>query len=87
VKRWKEHRHEIGYGHLYQGRYKCFPVETEDYFYQVVRYVERMPCVQTSWSERNRGVGRVCAVWSAKTRRFLSSRRGLCHAPPIGCNL
>ena len=41
VKRWKEHRHEIGYGHLYQGRYKCFPVETEDYFYQVVRYVER----------------------------------------------
>jgi REP-associated tyrosine transposase len=41
VKRWKEHRHEIGYAHLYQGRYKCFPVETEDYFYQVVRYVER----------------------------------------------
>lgn len=41
VKRWKEHRHEIGYGHLYQGRYKCFPVETEDCFYQVVRYVER----------------------------------------------
>ena len=41
VKRWKEHRHEIGYGHLYQGRYKCFPVETEDHFYQVVRYVER----------------------------------------------
>ncbi|MFZ1934548.1 MAG: transposase [Thermoguttaceae bacterium] len=41
VKRWKEHRHEIGYGHLYQGRYKCFPVETEDYFYRVARYVER----------------------------------------------
>ncbi len=41
LKRWKEHRHEIGYGHLYQGRYKCFPAEIEDYFYQVVRYVER----------------------------------------------
>ena len=41
VKRWKEHRHEIGYGHLYQERYKSFPVETDDYFYQVVRYVER----------------------------------------------
>src|SRR5208282_5101871 len=27
VKRWKAHRHEIGDGHLYQGRYKCFPVE------------------------------------------------------------
>src|SRR5271157_3651204 len=24
VKRWKEHRHEIGYGHLYQRRYKSF---------------------------------------------------------------
>ena len=41
VKRWKEHRHETGFGHLYQGRYRCFPVETEGYFYQVVRYVER----------------------------------------------
>jgi len=41
VKRWKEHRHEVGLGHLYQGRYKSFPVQTEDYFYQVVRYVER----------------------------------------------
>jgi putative transposase len=41
VKRWKKYRRETGYGPLYQGRYKCFPVETEDYFYQVVRYVER----------------------------------------------
>jgi len=41
VKRWKEHRHETGYGHLYQGRDKSFPVQTNDYFYQVVRYVER----------------------------------------------
>jgi putative transposase len=41
VKRWKQHRHETGYGHLYQGRYKSFPVQTDDYFYQVLRYVER----------------------------------------------
>jgi putative transposase len=40
VKRWKEHHGEVGYGHLYQGRYKSFPVQTEDYFYQVLRYVE-----------------------------------------------
>jgi putative transposase len=43
VKRWKEHRREVGYGHLYQGRFKCFPVQTDDYFYDVVRYVERNP--------------------------------------------
>jgi putative transposase len=41
VKRWKEHHREIGYGPLYQGRYKSFPVQTDDHFYQVVRYVER----------------------------------------------
>jgi putative transposase len=31
----------VGYGHLYQGRYKSFPVESDEHFYQVVRYVER----------------------------------------------
>jgi len=63
VKRWQEYRWEIGYGHLYQGRYKCFPVETEDYFYQVVRYVERnalranlVACAeQWPWSSLRRG--------------------------------
>jgi putative transposase len=41
VKRWKEHRGEVGWGHLYQGRYKSFPVESDEYFYHVARYVER----------------------------------------------
>ena len=31
----------VGYGHVYQSRYKSFPVESEEYFYQVMRYVER----------------------------------------------
>src|SRR5208283_4600688 len=52
VKRWKEHRHEIGYGHLYQGRYKCFPVEREDYFSRSFATWSGTPCVPTSWSER-----------------------------------
>jgi len=41
VTRWQAHRRKIGYGHRYHGRYKSFPVETNDYFYQVIRYVER----------------------------------------------
>ncbi|MEX2316273.1 MAG: transposase, partial [Pirellulales bacterium] len=41
VKRWKQHRREVGYGHLYQGRFKSFPVEADEYFYDLVRYVER----------------------------------------------
>ena len=39
--RWHAHYHSAGTGHLYQGRFKAFPVETDDYFYTVVRYVER----------------------------------------------
>lgn len=31
----------IGYGHLYQGRYKSFPVQTNEYLIQLFRYVER----------------------------------------------
>ena len=41
VRCWQEHRHRVGYGHLYQGRYKSFPIETDEYLYQVLRYVER----------------------------------------------
>jgi putative transposase len=28
---------------LYQGRYKSFPIQSDEHFYQVVRYVERNP--------------------------------------------
>lgn len=39
--RWQSQKRRIGYGHLYQGRYKSFPVEAGDSLYTVVRYVER----------------------------------------------
>ena len=41
VRNWQENRKRVGSGHLYQGRYKSFPVESDDHFYQVTRYVER----------------------------------------------
>jgi putative transposase len=41
ARNWQEHRQRVGYGHLYQGRYKSFPVEHDEHFYQVVHYVER----------------------------------------------
>ena len=43
VKRWKKAHQEIGEGHLYQGRYKSFPIQTDAYFQTVIRYVERNP--------------------------------------------
>ena len=39
--RWHAHYHTSGTGHLYQGRFKSFPLATDDHFYTVVRYVER----------------------------------------------
>jgi len=39
--RWHAHYHTSGSGHLYQGRFKSFPVETDEHFFTVVRYVER----------------------------------------------
>jgi putative transposase len=39
--RWHAHHHTSGTGHLYQGRFKAFPLQDDDHFYSVVRYVER----------------------------------------------
>jgi len=33
--------HMVGLGHLYQGRYKSFPVQSDEHFLTVSRYVER----------------------------------------------
>src|SRR5207244_3632564 len=39
--RWHAHYHTSGTGHLYQGRFKSFPIEADDHLYAVLRYVER----------------------------------------------
>ena len=41
--RWHLHHGTTGTGHLYQNRFKAFPVETETYFLTLCRYVERNP--------------------------------------------
>jgi putative transposase len=43
VRNWQEHFGRVGEGHVYQGRYKSFPIETDDHYYHVVRYVEANP--------------------------------------------
>ena len=43
TQRWHAHYHTAGTGHLYQGRFKAFPIQEDDHFYTVVRYVERNP--------------------------------------------
>jgi putative transposase len=39
--RWHAHFHTSGTGHLYQGRFKSFPIEADEHLLPVLRYVER----------------------------------------------
>jgi len=41
TQRWHAHRHSSGTGPIYQGRFKSFPVQTDEHFITVAKYVER----------------------------------------------
>jgi putative transposase len=43
TQRWHAHRHSAGSGHVYQGRFKSFPIQDDDHLHIVARYVERNP--------------------------------------------
>jgi putative transposase len=43
TQRWHAAHGTSGTGPLYQGRFKAFPVQEDDHFYTVCRYVERNP--------------------------------------------
>lgn len=43
TQRYYTHYKTIGCGHLYQGRFKSFPIEKDTYFFQLCRYVKRNP--------------------------------------------
>jgi putative transposase len=43
TQRWHAHYKSVGCGHVYQGRYKSFPIEKNNYFLQACRYIERNP--------------------------------------------
>ena len=74
--RWHAAHHTTGSGHLYQGRYKSFPVEGDEHFLQLVRYVERNAkranLVEAAedwrWSSLNRRM-----FGTAKQKEFLDS--------------
>ncbi|HEV3138238.1 MAG TPA: transposase, partial [Pirellulales bacterium] len=43
TQRWHAHHGTSGTGHLYQGRFKSFPLESDEHLWTVLRYVERNP--------------------------------------------
>ena len=69
VRRWQENRHYVGLGHVYQGRYKSFPVEEDEHFLAVARYVERNALRANLVVARKSGAGRVSAGVVVELRR------------------
>ncbi len=43
AQRWHAHHGTAGMGHVYQGRFKSFPVASDEHLLAVLRYVERNP--------------------------------------------
>ena len=43
AQRWKHAHAAVGHGHLYQGRFKSFPIEQDEHLLNVLRYVEFNP--------------------------------------------
>ena len=43
TQRWHAHRRSAGTGPVYQGRFKSFPVQSDEHLFVVGRYVERNP--------------------------------------------
>src|SRR5688572_30907818 len=43
VRRWHAHYHSDGEGHIYQGRFKSFPVQDDRHLLLALRYVEANP--------------------------------------------
>ena len=43
TQRWHAHHRTAGSGHLFQGRFKSFPVQSDGHLLTVCRYVERNP--------------------------------------------
>jgi len=43
AQRWKHAHNAVGHGHLYQGRFKSFPVQEDEHLLRLLRYVEANP--------------------------------------------
>ena len=68
LRRWQENRRYVGLGHVYQGRYKSFPVEEDEHFGRgAVRGTQR--AAGQLGSARKSGAGRVSGGVVVELRR------------------
>jgi len=91
TQRYHQAHGTVGIGHLYQGRYKSFPVQSDPYYWQVLRYLEANPvraglvrdAGRWAWSSFAVRRGRESAVvLSAGPVELPSNWAGLVHRAP-----
>ncbi len=61
------HRHYHGSGHVWQGRFKAFPIEQDEHLLAVLRYVERNP-LRANLVRAGRGLGVVQFILARRTQ-------------------
>ncbi len=81
TQRWHAHYHDVGCGHLYQGRFKSFPIQADEHFLTVCRYVERNG-LRASLAKRAEE-WRWCGLW--RREKGPAQARPLLSAWPIPC--
>jgi putative transposase len=70
--RWHAHYHTVGTGHLYQGRFKTFPIEEEEYLLAVLRYALRASLCERAESWKYGSLWRATEVDSEESRELLT---------------
>jgi len=74
-------------GHVYQGRYKSFPIETDEYFYQVQGMSSVMHYGRTLSPRPISGGGRAFGVENMEPRKIADCLAvGLCRDPDVGAS-
>ena len=79
TQRWHAHYHTAGTGHLYQGRFRAFPVQKDDHLYAVLRYVERNAL--RAGLVRRAETWRWCSLW--RRHAGTDKERALLHPWPL----
>jgi len=73
----RHHRGQLGSGHIWQGRFKAFPIQDDGHLLRVLRYVERNPLraglvdCASAWP------------WSSTHLRAAGDPAGLLSHPPV----
>ncbi len=85
TQRWHANRHSAGRGHLYQGRFKSFPIEQDNHFLRVCRYVERNAVrANLAWSPDGEAMRAQYWRWGSVAARADAKRRKLlCDPWPV----